>query len=280
MRGSLSQWQRIPAELRDRAQWVVWRYEQRGDKRTKVPYSPSGKHAKSSDPTTWATFDQVIAVAERFDGIGYVFSADDPYTGCDFDAPLDAGKLATVKTLGSYTERSPSGNGLHVIVRAKLRGPGHNDQEAGREIYDSGRYFTMTGAHVEGTPTTIEARQIEIDAYYATFAPVRAVVTQRVIHTPSQLGDVTAIVERISRSRQGDEFRRLYAGQHTYRSASEADAALLRLVSWWVQGDTGAMLAVWKGSALWREERCNDDYVSRTLQHGLSGNRSIRQVTV
>ena len=86
------------------------------------------------------------------------------------------------------------------------------------------------------------------------------------------------VVSAILRSKQGSEFTALYNGQHTYRSASEADAALCRLVSWWVDGDAGAMLAIWKTSALWREERCNDDYVQRTLAHGKTGVRNVATV--
>ena len=34
------------------------------------------------------------------------------------------------------------------------------------EMYYSGRYFTVTGYHLEGTPTTIEARQTELEALH------------------------------------------------------------------------------------------------------------------
>ena len=109
-----------------------------------------------------------------------------------------------------------------------------------------------------------------------TPSPVRAIESSGTLMQPKQRGDAPGIVSRIERSRQGSEFARLYNGKHTYPSASEADAALCRLVAWWVQGDTAQMLAIWQGSALWREERCNDDYVARTIQHGQTGNRTVR----
>lgn len=102
-------------------------------------------------------------------------------------------------------------------------------------------------------------------------SPVREVGNDRTITTPSQGGGATGIVSRILASRQGSEFAALMAGEHRYASHSEADAALLRLVAWWVKGDTAAMLAIWQSSGLWRADRCNDDYIRRTLQHGLTG---------
>jgi putative DNA primase/helicase len=82
-------WGGIPAELRERPQWVIWRLEVRDGKQTKVPYQAGANgRASTTDPGTWATFDQAVATADRADGIGYVFAADDPYTGVDLDGGL------------------------------------------------------------------------------------------------------------------------------------------------------------------------------------------------
>jgi putative DNA primase/helicase len=78
----------IPVELRERPQWVVWRLEKRDGDDTKVPYrADGGGRASVTDPSTWSTFDEAIAGAKAIaaDGIGYVFSADDPFTGADLD---------------------------------------------------------------------------------------------------------------------------------------------------------------------------------------------------
>ena len=131
-----------------------------------------------------------------------------------------------------------------------------------------------------GAPVTVETwqpgRRYTADDLAAAIGddglcPVRAIpaVTNSL---PSQGGDAAGIVSRILASRQGSEFAALMAGQHNYRSASEADAALLRLVAWWVHGDTAQMLSIWQSSGLWRPDR-GADYHQRTLQHGLSGMR-------
>ena len=76
---------RIPRELQDRPQFVVYRIEQRERKRTKVPYradAPARK-ASTTDPATWSTFQNAVAAsrAEGIDGIGDAFCAEDPFCG-------------------------------------------------------------------------------------------------------------------------------------------------------------------------------------------------------
>lgn len=88
----------IPAELRERPQWVIWRRAERDGKTTKVPYRCDGSGmASSTDPSTWSTYESAIAStgARIADGIGYVFSADDLYVGVDLDTlDSDAGRIA------------------------------------------------------------------------------------------------------------------------------------------------------------------------------------------
>src|SRR5262249_34323622 len=101
----------VPIQLRDRPQWVVWRYEKRGGKPTKVPYNAARPNelASTGDSSTWATFDQAVSASGTADGIGYVFSEDDPYCGIDLDACIDRdgemhpAALEIVERLDSYT---------------------------------------------------------------------------------------------------------------------------------------------------------------------------------
>lgn len=157
----------VPLELRQRPQWVAWVYKGDGGK---LPINPrTGKAASASDPTTWSTFETAYRYAERRGvGVGYVFAADDPYTGIDFDdcRSKDTGaiKAATwqqIEALSSYAEVSPSGCGVKAIVKAKL-GKAHKNQHI--ELYDRGRFFTITGQVVQGLPLTVEERQAEVDS--------------------------------------------------------------------------------------------------------------------
>ena len=78
----------IPVEMQKRNQWVTWKWVDRKGKRTKPLYNArTGKLAKANDPSTWATFLAAMKAVRRgdFDGLGFVFSADDPYAGVAVD---------------------------------------------------------------------------------------------------------------------------------------------------------------------------------------------------
>ncbi len=122
----------VPGALRTRPQWVTWHHE-RG---TKVPYNAmNGRRASSTDPATWATFEiaERAAKARRHDGVGFVFSEDDPFAGVDLDDCIDdTGTIAAwardiVDSLHSYTEISPRarpqglGRGAHPVKRQDRR---------------------------------------------------------------------------------------------------------------------------------------------------------------
>ena len=147
----------IPAieELKKLPHWVVWKKQKRGDKLTKVPYKPNGELAKPNDPQTWSRFHTVASSASRFDGIGFVFSKNDPYIFIDLDHVLDKNKeirsewaRELVELLDSYTEISPSGDGLHIFAKGNIpsdwKKRKHFDDGSGLEVYQDGRYATVT----------------------------------------------------------------------------------------------------------------------------------------
>ncbi|AGB36916.1 hypothetical protein [Natronococcus occultus] len=116
----------IPSKLQDRAQWVCWRIVHRNNRPAKIPIDPgTGNYATVTDPATWTEYStaQDYYHCEDVDGLGYVFTADGPYAGVDLDdvrnpdtALVEEWALDVLLTLDSYTERSPSGRGYHVLV--------------------------------------------------------------------------------------------------------------------------------------------------------------------
>jgi putative DNA primase/helicase len=141
----------IPEEFRRRPQWLVWKYEKRDDKSTKVPYIAGGVgKADTTDLMTWRTFDEAVQALRtgRYNGIGFVFCSGDKYTGIDLDECRnpETGKLEKwaakiVEQFGGYAEVSPSGKGVHIIVRGKAP----NKKRGKVEAYSSERFFAMTG---------------------------------------------------------------------------------------------------------------------------------------
>ena len=148
----------IPDELKVLRQWVGWRLEPRNGRNAKVPYQASRPDllAKVDDPKTWAPFDVAMKAYSDglFDGIGFVFSSEDPYCGIDLDNCVSPGTgeitneaSKIIEQLNGYTELSPSKTGVHIIVRASLADLKRR-RIGGVEFYDSRRYFTMTGRRV------------------------------------------------------------------------------------------------------------------------------------
>jgi primase-polymerase (primpol)-like protein len=171
----------IPAALKERAQWVVWRLELRhpdqpegpSNKMTKIPYMASevkaGRHTKASSnkPETWGSLDEALeayAADPTMSGLGFCFSEGDGLVGIDLDHCFDEcrillpwAKEIVVEFAGAYIEYSPSGDGLHIWSSGKAIKCGRRvisearGVEEGVEIYDyrSPRYFTVTGKPYE-----------------------------------------------------------------------------------------------------------------------------------
>lgn len=175
----------IPVELRELPQWVVWRSENRGNGATKIPYnawSPRYR-ANPTDPGTWSEFEVALKAVQNDPnlGLGFVFTANDPFIGWDFDALEKVSEEGTNRAIrqqietdllamGSYREYSPSGKGLHIIAKGDLRGQG--DARVVRalqiELYANGRFFTMTG-NTPGEPLPIVDMQQGVDDFLSAF---------------------------------------------------------------------------------------------------------------
>src|SRR5215218_351611 len=157
--------------IRDLRQWLCWRTEEHDGRPTKVPYSPlTGEKASSTDPETWAGYEEAVSARKEhgYHGIGFVFTEGDGLCGVDLDGcrnpengEVESWAQEIIEELGSYTEISPSGTGVHVLVRAEL--PEGRNRKGRFEAYDRRRYFTVSGRHLSGTPRSIESRQEQLE---------------------------------------------------------------------------------------------------------------------
>lgn len=256
----------VPLELKDIPQWVLWNYEVRDGKETKIPYvAGDAKRASSTDPSTWRPF-RLAVINNGRDGIGYVFSEDDGNAGVDIDNcivndTIEPWAQEIVTNLNSYSEVSPSGNGVKIFLRGAKPGKkcksGKNHYRPGQiEMYDSGRYFTLTGRHIEGTPLTIEDRQTELNAlYWRVFGQDSPQPTQE----ENQPAD------------SDNKFARLWAGDISdYPSRSEADLALCHFLAKSTR-NPAQIDVLFRQSGLMREKWERKDYRERTIKKALEG---------
>jgi hypothetical protein len=136
-----------------------------------------GYRADVTNPEHWSTFEFALKAAARpgfADGVGFVFTGDDPFCGIDLDNcyPSDAAECAPwaegiLERLGdTYSEESPSAKGVKIWCCARSPRCGRWLVEYGAiEIYDRLRFFTVTGR--SAGITSITDHQADVAALVA-----------------------------------------------------------------------------------------------------------------
>ena len=157
----------FPQELKSRKQWVCWRLEpdKDGGKPKKMPINPiTGKGAMSNNPNTWTDFKTAVGAYEQYvyTGIGYMFTKDDGYVGVDIDHCYNPETnefnniaKAIIAKQPTYAEFSPSGDGIHLYFKGVKPKGSSKSTENGVEMYESARYFTVTGKKLDGALDTV-----------------------------------------------------------------------------------------------------------------------------
>ena len=263
----------IPDNLKKYPHWVLWKAEppdEGKDKWRKVPYNAkTGKKARSNDPATWAEFENVRTAfdPEKYDGIGFVLSDKDPFVGLDFDEVHDPDTEKTepwvddiIHDINSYTEYSPSGQGIRSIVEAEK--PPGKCRQGQIEIYGTLRYLTITGHLYNGSSPNIEKRQTKITALCDKISQQEK-KPDTVKH--SQVGELTLLdQERLKvafGSKYGEKIERLYNGDLTfYDSPSESDQALCFYLAYWCNKDADSIDRIFRTSKLYRSKWDNKHY--------------------
>lgn len=283
----------IPAELQAVPHWLVWRYvwkPAKGNGKAKWDKPPfdakTAKPASSTDPATWATFAAALAAYRRggWDGIGFVVHKgdehDDGLVVFDLDKCRDAqtGQVEPwaqehLDALPTYAEVSPSGTGVRLIGRG--RKPPGRCRKGPFEVYETGRYVTITGQRLDGASETVAECQEAIDRVHA------GVFSSQQKPKPAANGalpDDGELIQKARAAKNGAKFSRLWAGDTSgYASASEADAALCSILAYWTQGDRERIDSLFRQSALYRDKWERDDYRKDTLDLVLEGRTEFYQ---
>ena len=271
---------KIPLEMKKTRRWVGYKVEVRDGKQTKVPYNAIlGSFAKSNDPSTWTTFNVAVSgcVKYGFAGIGFMLGKDATtdihYLGIDLDnhGEEDFETIANdfIETLNSYTEYSHSGKGIHIICKGTK--PVGRCRKSNIEMYDNGRFFTMSGNVINNVP--IEDRTEEVqdlwekylkddnDAYMVntdgeggiTFG--KNMRASNVEISPTNMSDYE-LIDKIRSSRYGVEFNSLYNGDLSAYGGdhSKADLALCKILAFWTGCDRFQIDRIFRSSGLMREK--------------------------
>lgn len=300
----------VPDEMKNLDHWVLWKFTERNGKVTKIPYHPDGTEALVNQYSTWSFFngnvngnnefdpDGMIGYSilnrfnlnKDFDGIGFVFTKDTGLIGVDFDhirdpitGEWDKDEVKDALSLNSYTEISPSGDGLHVICRGIK--PSSACKAGNHEMYDSGRYFTVTGKMFPGCNPAITKPQKAINKLYSKWfsyreqKPVNNIepsakvnvkeLQQTTLNKTLVLTDVD-IIGICNNAKNSAKFKRLFTGDTSgYKSPSEADFALCRILAFY-SSDGEQIERIMRSSGLLRAKWDQRGYISTTVRNALN----------
>ena len=269
----------LPLQLREEGLFCLWKYEEQGGRRTKVPYDPrTGKRARSNDPSTFAPLAAAVSMQAGYDGLGVGIFGDVCAIDIDHcigeDGRYSQLAMAVVAIVDGYTELSPSGRGIRIFCRApKL----HYDknryyisrQKIGLEIYAAGvtgKYVTATGDKLPESVGTLEdrSRQVQevLDMFMLREAPAQAVPEEQGgqgkgrAATPALEPDDAGLLQRAGESKGGEAFLALYGGDSSgYPSHSEADLALCSRLAFWTNRDPARVDKLFRQSGLMRQAK-------------------------
>ncbi len=278
----------LPYEMRKLRNWVPWGYEQKPGrtKKTKVPRQTKNPKygADTNNPSHWGALQDALLAKNlnRLDGVGFVLTST-LFMGVDLDDAFDAfGRLhpwaAWIVKLFcdcSYIEKSPSGRGLHIITRGSLKAgcwkkirPEGKEDSGVIEMYDTARYFTMTG-EVFSDCKTIGDGQEAINRLQARYQRLPQKPQPRVVVSEDQV-----IIDRALKASNGTLFSALWTGDTSQHGDdhSKADAALCALLAFYCR-DAGQIDRIFRSSGLmrpkWDERRGAETYGGITVRKAL-----------
>lgn len=262
----------IPEEIKHLKNWVCWKAvpdpkPERPNHISKIPINPyTGGKAQSNNPETWSDFSTAVERSRQFSGIGFIFN-NSGYFGVDLDGKEDDLKAYEsgdnkniigefIHTLQSYTEKSQSGTGIHIICKGTLPKDGRRSDKNGVEMYESGRFFVMTGnicaEYAEITDGTEAIKGLHEKYIGGGREPQQKPAVSPV---PCSLS-VSEALDAARRSKQGTMFSDLYAGrfENYFKSQSEADLSLCNMLSFWLGADPDKIDEAFRASGLYRDK--------------------------
>lgn len=267
----------------EQKRWVNWKYEETEEgKITKLPIKLDGKTASITDPSNLSTYEEVINTLQD---IGIVFTSNQLLLGIDIDHCLDGNEIVheekeniirLIKEANTYTEISPSNNGLHLYLSLTALLPLIANRKGDFEAYTSKRFFTVTNnPYSEALPV----RTVTPDEAIALLSIIgypwgkREVQQTAIVPVAVTVLDDEIILSKMFSSKVGDKIRKIYEGDITgYPSNSEADLALCSYLAFWTGYDAEQMDRIWLTSPLGVRNKTQNrkDYRDVTIRKAIN----------
>lgn len=271
-------------------QFVRYRLTAQADgKTTKQPIHHAGGYpCDPTDPTNWADWDTAQA-SQHGDGIGFVFTKDDPFYFVDIDNCLHSGQWSATALdvlgfcAGAAVEVSQSGTGLHIIGMGTPPPHACKNTALGLELYHADRFVALTCDRLIGSAAHQGADLAGLVAKYFTKSRAESVEwTDGPIEGWAGHTDDEALLRHALDTRSaagafggGACFRDLWECNASALAAaypseggydgSSADAALCSHLAFWTGKDCERIKRLMFQSALVRDKWEREDYIQSTV---------------
>lgn len=270
----------VPDEMKARPNWGVvktWWNADKGkyNKRPVNCNSDKGEYAESDNPETWTTFDNALKYLKEKGGttIAYALDGKDNVSCIDLDHCYDENGQSSAlakdvlsKCGKTYVEKSVSGNGLHIFGKTSGMDIRTFSKDGDLEFYQKEHFIAMTGdgagySRLESfdTPEMKELLSRKCEKREEWKGVCKGV---------NGLSTMTDrdVVEKASNAKNGDKFKRLYAGEDLQNNHSNSDMSLMNLLAYWCNGDKEQMLRIFATSGLFRPNKSPDYYEGTAIK--------------
>ena len=284
-------YEKLPACVKEQGLFCLWKYETRDGNRTKVPYRINGRRANPSSRDSFAGFGDAYAKLQeaknRYDGIGISTFGSFGFIDIDNciseDDQLSPMALDIVDTICSYTETSPSGKGVRIIVY-----PGDlvydteryyiNNRNNRLEVYIPGatdKYVTLTGNPIREYDVSECPEELHTVLEKYMVRPMAGFIKQYRVKPPGSYLTDGSVLVKVFASRQADKFKSLWEGNiPAGKTHSDADMSLAMMLAFWCGGDVEQMDRLFRESKLmrskWDRRQSGSSYGRRTLEKAVS----------
>lgn len=262
----------VPDEMKARKNWVAvktWKSVEK-DKLSKRPIDcNTGNYAESDNPETWTTFDKALEYVREHGGttVAYALDGKDKVSCVDIDRCFDkngelseTAKEALKKSGATYAERSVSGNGLHIFGKTDGMDLRTFSKGGDLEFYQKEQFIAMTGDGAK-TKDLVNFDTCGMKPYLESKCEKR-IEWKGVCKGENGLSSMSDkdVVEKAGAAKNGDKFKRLYAGEDLQNNHSNSDMSLMNILAYWCNGDKEQMLRIFATSGLFRPNKSADYY--------------------